>query len=180
MEQLCTCNRRRMQSCLSMLTTFSFPLTQMLRKMYLPSCQHDSTYNTHSRVELEWLRHYCVGGLNVKCGYSVERDRPFITSSLRELGLNDARGVETPAITANMMEEVHNYMKTTTNICDAHCFISVDRPDVQCFTTQLAKCVHNPVTPAWTALERCLRYLKKSGPMRRNFDGRVRKRHLTG
>ena len=47
----------------------------------------------------------------------------------------------------------------------------MDRPDVLNARKQLAMHVPSSVHPAWTALNRCFRHLRRIGPMRLDFDG---------
>ena len=95
-----------------------------------------------------------------------------------ELGPNGAKGVDTLAIVANryetspqLSESEHQYFR---RLVGRPIYISMDRPDVQIATRQLAKRVQHPATLACRALKRCSRYFKKSGRMCLGFDGRVR------
>ena len=119
----------------------------------------------------------------LKDGYTLAGDWEIIMASIKELNLENGKGVDTPAVvekdtvdeTLLTEEQKSEFARHVGRLI----YVAMDRCDMQYAVKQMARKLSAPNMADWTAMKRILRYALKKGPQCYEFDGKQQVDKLT-
>ena len=111
-----------------------------------------------------------VGKHNGRQAVFLEPDRKHLDLLIRELGLDTAKGVDTPDVKKSVDQQMleskspilgKDLAKTYRSCVMRAAYLSQDRPDISHTVKDLARGMVNPTEAKWSDLKRLGRFLKK-------------------